>query len=155
MGQEWGYLQLLTANSSRGVKRLTFLIYERFCKDHFTTSCTDCQICTLMAIASFVFILLIAMEAEKSVLVTFWGRNRIVTFYTGLQSDESSVTAAVRTNFRDVIKDEQFFLQMKNEDWGGAFVELLEDQTIPDKAVIEAVAVQKRTEVFYPFYFVI
>ena len=63
------------------------------------------QICMLMAIASIVFTLLIAIEAEKSVLVTFGRRNRIVTFYTGLQSDKSSLTAAVRTTFRDVIKD--------------------------------------------------
>ena len=104
------------------------------------------QICTLMAIASIGFTLLIAMEAEKSVLVTFGGRNCIVTFYTGLQSDKSSLTAAVRTTFRDVIR--QFFLQMKSEDWGGDFVELLEDQTISDKAVIKAVVVQKCTEVF-------
>ena len=37
---------------------------------------------------------------------------------------------------------------MKDEDLGGAFVELLEDQTISDKAVIKVVVVQKRVEVF-------
>ena len=41
VGKGWGYWQLLTANFSRGVGCLTFLIYRRICKDRFTTLCTD------------------------------------------------------------------------------------------------------------------
>ena len=96
-----------------------------------------------------------AMEAERSVLVTVGGRNRIVRFWHGIasapsQSDKTALTAAVKSAFRDVLlEDQDLILQMKNEDWGGAFVEVIDDQTIPDKATIEAVAVQKRTEVCY------
>ena len=88
------------------------------------------------------------MEAEKGVLVTLGRRNRIVRFSTtpSSPSDKAALTAAVKAAFSDVLSEEQeFFLQMKSEDWGGAFVELLQDQIVPDKAVIEAIPVKKST----------
>ena len=111
-----------------------------------------------MAIVSYLLLLFlfsaVAMEAERSVLVTVGGRNRVVRFgiapSSQSESDKTALTAAVRSAFGDVlVEDQDFILQMKSEDWGGAFVEVMDGQTIPDKATIEAVAVQKRTEVCY------
>ena len=71
------------------------------------------------------------MEAEKTVLVTLDRHNRIMRFSTSPSSpsDKDALTAAVKAAFSDVLSEEQeFFLQMKSEDWGGAFVELLQDQ---------------------------
>ena len=92
------------------------------------------------------------MDTTKSVLVCMGGRNRIVSFCAADAgvSDKSALTAAVRTEFGDVLLEKQdFFLQIKDEDWGGAFVELQEEQTVADKAVIEAVIVQKSIEVCF------
>ena len=94
-----------------------------------------------------------AMDApRKSVLFCMGGRNRIGSSAgTGVfVSDKSALTAAVRAQFGDILSEKQdFFLQIKNEDWGGAFVELLEEQNVPDKAVIEAVIVPKSIEVCF------
>ena len=65
-------------------------------------------------------------------------------------SDKSALTAAVRAQFGDILSEKQdFFLHIKDEDWGGAFVELLEEQNVSDKAVIEAVIVPKLIEVCF------
>ena len=88
------------------------------------------------------------MEAEKAVLVMLDRRNRIVRFSTtpSSPSDKVALTAPVKAAFSDVLSEEQeFFLQMKSEDWGGAFVELLQDQIVQDKAVIEPIPVKKST----------
>ena len=94
-----------------------------------------------------------AMEAQKSVLVCMGGRNRIVNLQCSAGvSDRRLLMASVKDVFSDVLlKDQLFFLQIKDEEWGGAFVELQEDRMVPDKSVIEAVPVrvQSHTEVCY------
>lgn len=86
------------------------------------------------------------MEVEKSVLVTVCGRNRIVKFCStnsSPPSDKCILSTAVKAAFKDVLPAEQdFFLQMKSDDWGGAFVEMEENQVVPDKAMVEVVAVK-------------
>lgn len=123
---------ILVYTSARVVVLFVFVV--RFC----------CSVRGALLAAS-----LLVLE-QKSVLVSVGGRSRVVSFCTGVASEKSTLTAAVKATFRDLLSAKQdFFLQVKDDDWGGAFVELQEDQTIPDKAVIEAVIVQKCSEVLY------
>lgn len=68
-------------------------------------------------------------------------------------SDKAALMAAVRATFRDVPSAElDVFLQIKDEEWGGAFVELRDDQAVPDKAVVQVVILQKYHEVCTSIY---
>ena len=85
------------------------------------------------------------MADKRTVLVSMEGRNRVVDFCGQAGTDRSALTAAVKMAFSDVLCGQEFFLQIKDEEWGGAFVELTEDMAVPDKSVVEA----KRIEVCY------
>ena len=44
----------------------------------------------------------------------------------------------VRTVFKDVIAEADFFLQLKDDEWGGEFVDLV-GQEIPNHSILRAV----------------
>ena len=54
--------------------------------------------------------------------------------------------SAVHTTFSDIIHPVQdFFLQIKDDEWGGAFVDLLDDWEIVDKSIREVRQVYTET----------
>ena len=74
-------------------------------------------------------------ENEKCVLICTGERKRPVTF-TG--SKEQLLTA-IKDAFSDVVKPESnIFLQIKDEAWGGMFVDL-RDEDNPDRSILKAV----------------
>ena len=73
------------------------------------------------------------MSAKKTVLVSLDDRNRPVTF-TG---NKQELLKEIKTVFKDLLGDSQVFLQVKDENWGGIFIDVLE-QEIPDKSVLKA-----------------
>ena len=103
---------------------------------------------TLSILASGVLV----SKMEKVVLVCMGENKRIVPFSTpaGSESqlqtassatvaDTEALAAAIRVAFKDVLQPgQEFFLQLKNEEWGGVFVDLL-GGPIPDRSVVRAV----------------
>lgn len=84
---------------------------------------------------------------------------RIVTFSIPSSSkstpvvDVEGLKQAVRVTFADVLQPGQdFFLQIKSEEWGGAFIDLLGNQRIAEKPIFRAV-VKPVTEVSYLMIF--
>jgi len=79
----------------------------------------------------------------KTVLVSMGDNNRVVAF--GRTSDvrpvdSEALTLAIKAAFSDVLLPGQtFFLQIKSEEWGGVFVDILQQAEIPDKSMIKAV----------------
>ncbi len=73
----------------------------------------------------------------KSVLVQLGNNRRVVTFTVDPSSSQKvAATNAIRDAFSDVLQpDQEFFLQVKSEEWGGVFVDLL-DEEIKDKSVL-------------------
>lgn len=72
-------------------------------------------------------------EMEKTVLVSI-GENRRI----------EALSKAVRVVFSDVLRpNQEFFLQVKHEDWGGLFIDLLGEESIANKSLINAVILQK------------
>ena len=73
---------------------------------------------------------------EKRALVSVGENTRIVSFSTAPASrvadsipavgEGDALTQAVRVSFGDILRsDQEFFLQIKNEEWGGAFVDIV------------------------------
>ena len=81
------------------------------------------------------------MELEKKVIVSLGENKRIVSFSTCAASDDvEALTQAICTAFKDVLQpDREFFLQIKNEEWGGAFLDVLGSDEIADRSVVRAV----------------
>ena len=71
------------------------------------------------------------MSSMKKVLVRFGDRCKPVQFTGGDLHKE------IRKAF--VLNEEDFFLQIKDEEWGGEFVDLSDEQEIPDKSVLKMV----------------
>ena len=63
-------------------------------------------------------------ESEKTVLVCFLGRNRPVRYAGSLENLAGTTKAA----FRDVLgaSDPVLFFQLRDEDWGGLFVDVID-----------------------------
>lgn len=76
----------------------------------------------------------------KTVLVNVGENRRIVSFFsTPSCTDAEALTKATKETFGDILKsDQEFFIQVKNEEWGGVFLDVL-DQEIIDKAVVNVV----------------
>ncbi len=72
--------------------------------------------------------------AAIKVLVRFGDRCRPVQF-TG---DE------LHLKIREVNQQEDFFLQIKDEEWGGEFVDISDEQQIPDKSVLNIFLLKKQ-----------
>ena len=79
-------------------------------------------------------------ERMKTVLVNVGENRRIVSFSSALGSkDVEALTKTIKETFGDILKsDQKFFILAKNEEWGGIFLDVL-DQEIIDKAVVNVV----------------
>ena len=86
---------------------------------------------------------------EKKILVTIGYNNRIVAFTTpdpsiALDStpvhDATVLARAIRESFKDVMtNDQKFFLQIKNQEWGDMYVDLVGTEQVADRFVCRAV----------------
>ena len=84
-------------------------------------------------------------SAEKTVLVTVKENRRIVSFSSEPGSTDADVLSkAVKEVFGDVLKlNQDFFIQVKKEQWSGMFIDVL-DEDIVDKAIVNVIV--KATE---------
>ena len=83
----------------------------------------------------------------KKALVSVGDNTRIVSFETeGSTSEVEALIRAVRVAFQDVLNGREFFLQCKNEDWGGAFIDMVGSDQIADRSVCRVVF--RKTEVY-------
>ena len=83
---------------------------------------------------------------ERTVLGCFRQHKRPVTFMEdGDRKDRSIFIAAFRNAYCDVLDqaeveaDTVLTVQVKNEQWGGEFVDMGDDEKIPDRAVLRVV----------------
>ena len=86
---------------------------------------------------------------EKKVLVSVGENTHVVTLSTAPDAsvanslpivDRNALAQAVRVSFADILWTHQdFFLQLRNEEWGGVFVDMLGTEDIAEKSVCRAV----------------
>ena len=70
----------------------------------------------------------------KTVLVSLEERNRPVTF----SGAKENLLEEIRVVFKDQLaSEEDVYLQIKDESWGGIFVDFL-NQEIPDRSILKA-----------------
>ncbi len=80
---------------------------------------------------------------RKSLLVCFGERKRPVTFTSdGTTNERKSLLSAVKEAYENSAGNigNDAVMQIKSELWGGEFVDLREDEIIPDRAVVRVVA---------------
>ena len=78
------------------------------------------------------------MSAVKKVLVCFGNRKRSVDIPDDGENDEKHLRANALKAFQDLLQPEMpIFLQIKDEDWGGEFVDLVDGQVIEDRSVVK------------------
>ena len=78
----------------------------------------------------------------SKVLVLLGDNTRVVCYNSTKDLKDSIVET-----FKDVIEGQDFFLQVKSEEWGGLFVDLKDDEEVVDKSVIKAVIKPRKVEV--------
>ena len=81
-------------------------------------------------------------DGTKRVLVQLGNYNRIIRVdsASGHLSEREALISYIRATFSDKIGHEDTItLQMKDENWAGAFVDYFQD-TVPDKSVFRAIA---------------
>ena len=85
-------------------------------------------------------------NVAKLVLVSIGVNVRTVSFSTPASSQPATITEiqalsdAIRISFKDILQPgQEFFLQLKSEDWGGEFIDLQGTQEIADRSVVRAV----------------
>ena len=80
---------------------------------------------------------------EKQVIVSMGDNKRVVSFSntaTSAVSDAKALTQAIRASFKDILQPgQEFFLQLKSEEWGGVFLDLLGSEEIANRSVVKAV----------------
>lgn len=91
----------------------------------------------------------LALNFVEMELVCLNENRRVVSFSTPETSavadaahttDVERLTQAIRVSFNNVLQPgQEFFLQVKNEEWEGVFLDLLEDKDVTDWAVFKAV----------------
>ena len=55
-------------------------------------------------------------------------------------NDVAVLGRAIREAFKDVMRsDQEFFLQIKNQEWGGMYVDLVGTEQVANKSVCRAV----------------
>lgn len=86
------------------------------------------------------------MSDEKKVLVCFGERKRIVCISSNSQSDEEQLRTNACEIFKDVIPTgmESIFFQVKDEQWGGEFLDLTEGQVIEDRSIVNMIIVNSK-----------
>ena len=71
---------------------------------------------------------------EVSVLVRYGSRCRRIVLSSG--SSESELRVNIRDVFGDLLGAEQrFFLQLKDDDWGGEFIDVPDGLKVADRSV--------------------
>ena len=56
-----------------------------------------------------------------------------------MATEHTTLTQAIRVTFKDILlPGQEFFLQIKNEEWGGTFLDLMNEK-VADQSVIRAV----------------
>lgn len=78
------------------------------------------------------------------------GENRRVVLFSTPSSgcDAEALEQAIRASFKDVLQPSQdFFLQLKSEDWGGAFLDMQKTDIVPDRSMVKAVLKPLSSEV--------
>jgi len=79
------------------------------------------------------------IDGTKKVLVQLGSYNRVVAVDGGSRSEREALISSIRETFSDKIGDNDgVVLQMKDEEWGGAFVDYFEDR-VPDKSVLSVI----------------
>lgn len=86
----------------------------------------------------------------KTILVLLGENSRVVTFSSSsdaiFSTDKEAAVSAILHTFRDVLPaGADFFMQVKREEWGGVFVDLLDADILLDKSVVKAVTLDCRT----------
>ena len=73
-------------------------------------------------------------------LVSIGVNTRHVSFSTAESvTDTEALMQAIRTTFKDNLQSgQEFSLQLKNEEWGGEFIDLEGTQEIADRSVVRA-----------------
>ena len=92
------------------------------------------------------------MASQKRVLLQFGDHSRCIDVPSASGSSKSERELVIERVRRDVYSDLlppncTIFLQVKDEEWGGAFVDYFED-TVPDKSIFRVVTA-KPAEVKY------
>ena len=94
-------------------------------------------------------------QTEKTVLVRFCERSRPITFTSGgsdSESDSDLVLKQFLRTFDDQItksaaQRNELFLQIKEEEWGGEFVDVSREQVIPDRSVLKVLVEKSEKKV--------
>jgi len=74
------------------------------------------------------------------VLVSMGLNTRHISFSTAESVNTESLMQAIRTTFKDNLQlGQEFFLQLKSEEWGGEFIDLQGTQEIADHSVVRAI----------------
>lgn len=81
------------------------------------------------------------MSADKKVLVCFGDRKRTISIPVGVDiSDEESLRNNAYEVFQDLLSPSiPIVFQLKDEEWGGEFVDLLSGQAIEDKSIVKMI----------------
>ena len=74
---------------------------------------------------------------SKQVLVQLGSHNRIVVVQGGENSEREALISAIRVTYKIAASD-SIMLQIKDEEWAGAFVDYFQDG-IPDMSVFRAI----------------
>ena len=90
------------------------------------------------------------MAEEKRVLVKLGDSNRPVSFLSDGENDQDVLNEEIRKVYRDEIPvNSSFILQIKDEEWGGEFVDISSAQTnIVDKSILKVVVKKVKPNVF-------
>jgi len=92
------------------------------------------------------------MAAAKQVLVCYGESRRVLTLDSSADASESEALLALcRQEFRSQLPDDRggaytLTLQVKSEDWGGLFIDFVE-QAVADRAVFKLIAVPRSVSV--------
>ena len=81
------------------------------------------------------------MSADKKILVCFGERKRTINIPgEDIKSDEESLRTNAYEVFRDLLSPSTpIVFQLKDEEWGGEFVDLLSDQAIEDRSIVKMI----------------
>ena len=82
------------------------------------------------------------MDGTKQVLVQLGSHNRVVAVQdsvSGSLLEREALISSTRITFSDKIEgDDTITLQLKDEDWGGVFVDYYQDK-VPDKSMFRVI----------------
>lgn len=88
------------------------------------------------------------MSEKKTVLVSLNERNRVVEFSGSLMSD---FVCTVKDAFADVLKKPaHIVLQIKDENWGGVFIDVQSMEAIKDRSILRVIVEERNNEEVNP-----